>query len=217
MLGGSKAEIFVPNVDNNGWDNIIELKPSGLNLLWGSTVAIGNDCVVATALGQSAHIVCGVSQTTVEETPSVCDLFSGTTTKLYEYYLETGNVYNHILNPQDNPSYLLEYNYVKTGFEGYIWTSEIEGLTVPLYNQFSSKYQDNYFTIDHEIPQDYVRYGQGILGYIMQAQCCEFNQPLYEYWSESKSDHLYNTNYDELGSGNGDYVFTRVVGYVAKE
>lgn len=41
--------------------------------------------------------------------------------------------------------------------------------------------------------------------------------PLYRYWSASAKDHLYNTNWDELGAGSQGYILEGVEGFLWRD
>ena len=50
----------------------------------------------------------------------------------------------------------------------------------------------------------------------MQKQC-NYNKPFYRYYHETRIDHFYTTNFNELGSGAHGWKFEGIAGYIAQQ
>lgn len=130
------------------------------------------------------------------------------TKKLYRYFFQNSSDHFYTTNPCELSGGVFEKD------AGYLYTTNVPG-TVPLYRYYSSYYSDHYYTINM---QSYSRFVyEKIEGYLYTTPQ-PGTTPLYRYWKGgSNYDHLYTTNWNELGQGASSYAYEGIVGYVIKK
>lgn len=127
------------------------------------------------------------------------------TKKFYRYFFQSRSDHFYTTNPCELSGGVFEKD------AGYLYTTNVPG-TVPLYRYYSSYYSDHFYTINM---QSYSRFVyEKIEGYLYTTPQ-PGTTPLYGYWKGgSNYDHLYTTNWNELGQGAASYAYEGIVGYV---
>lgn len=104
------------------------------------------------------------------------------------------------------PSPMPDWTY--EGALGNIFISQ-QPETVPLYRYYRGSNEDHYYSTVNAVPAGYV--SEGIQGYVYNsgpstASLVSLRKPIYVYSTTSgKADHVYTTNFNELGNGNSHW------------